>query len=391
MNILYVLNDTYLLGGATKSFLTLIESVLRKGHTPIVVTPDEKGVATTLLQMGVEIIAVPYRNNTYPDCRNFTEALLFLPRLAGRRWLIHKAVQKVYEQVKTQNIALVHTNVSVVDVGERVAKKLGVPHIYHIREYADLDFNFHYYPSSKAFHKELSQSYTICITHAIQEHHHQAGNPKSIVVYNGISMEVEKEKHTLPPSPYFLYAGRIEETKGLMDLITAYTQFAQSSDSEIPVLAVAGAVTDANFYKNIAQYLEQKDVRHKTIFLGPRQDIGHLMRHAIATIVPSRFEGFGRCLPEAMLCGCITIGRDTAGTKEQYDNGLLFTGKEIGFRFHNTDELTQCLRRVCTTNNAKLQDMRERATRTINEYYTQQRYTDTIIHLYENIKRESNH
>ncbi|HCZ23128.1 MAG TPA: hypothetical protein DHU72_07075, partial [Rikenellaceae bacterium] len=129
MNILYVLNDTYLLGGATKSFLTLIKSVLRKGHTPIVVTPDKKGVAATLRQMGVKIIAVPYRNNTYPDCRNFTDAILILPRLAGRRWLIHNAVQKVYEQVKAQNIALVHTNVSVVDVGERVARMLGVPHI----------------------------------------------------------------------------------------------------------------------------------------------------------------------------------------------------------------------------------------------------------------------
>ena len=204
-------------------------------------------------------------------------------------------------------------------------------------------------------------------------------------------MEEEKETHALPPSSYFLYAGRIEEAKGLMELITAYAEFAQGGDTDIPVLAVAGAVTDTNFYKNIAQYLEQKDVRHKIIFLGPRQDIGHLMRHAIATIVPSRQEGFGRCLPEAMLCGCITIGRDTAGTKEQYDNGLLFTGKEIGFRFQNTDELTQCLKQVCTTSNAELQDMRERAIRTINEYYTQQRYTDAIIHLYENIKRESNH
>ncbi len=391
MNILYVLNDTYLLGGATKSFLTLIESVLRHGHTPIVVTPDEKGIAVTLRQMGVEIIAVPYRNNTYPDCRNLTEALLFLPRLAGRRWLIRKAIQRVYGQIKSRDIALVHTNVSVVDVGERVARKLGVPHIYHIREYADLDFDFHYYPSSKAFHKQLSQSYTICITHAIQEHHHQAGNHKSMVVYNGITMEEEKKAQALPTAPYFLYAGRVEEAKGLMDLVIAYTKFAKSGETDIPILAVAGTVTDVNFYKKIAQYLELKNVRNKAVFLGPRQDIGHLMRHAIATIVPSRFEGFGRCLPEAMLCECITIGRDTAGTKEQYDNGLQFTGKEIGFRFRNTNELALRLIQVCTTSKAELQDMRERARQTINKYYTQQQYTGTIIQLYEDIKRESNH
>ena len=160
MNILYVLNSTYALGGATKSFLTLIEAVKQRGHTPVVVAPDEDGVAITLRQMGVEVIAVPYRNNTYPDLRNPKEAILFLPRLIARRILIQKAAHAVYERVKSRDIALVHTNVSVVDVGERVAKRLGVPHIYHIREYGDSDFHLHYYPSFKAFHRRLAQSYT---------------------------------------------------------------------------------------------------------------------------------------------------------------------------------------------------------------------------------------
>ncbi len=390
MNILYVLNDTYAFGGASKSFLTLIESVQHYGHTPIVVTPDEKGIAITLQQMGVEIIAVSYRNNTYPDLRNFLEAILFIPRLFMRRLLIRKAVQRIYGLVKSKDITLVHTNVSVVDVGERLARKLNVPHIYHIREYADRDFNFHYYPSSKAFHKRLSKNYTICITHAIQQHHHQTGNPKSIVVYNGITMDDEQTPQTLPVQPYFLYAGRIEKAKGLMDLLIAYTQIAQRGE-DFPSLAVAGSVSDPRFYQGITQYLEQNDVKHKVVFLGARQDIGHLMRHALATIVPSKFEGFGRCLPEAMLCGCITVGRDTAGTKEQYDNGLQFTGQEIGFRFHDTDELAQCLVHICTCSQAKLQAMRKRALQTINEYYTQQKYTDTIIRLYESIQRERNH
>lgn len=391
MTILYVLNDTYPLGGASKSFLTLVESVLRMGHTPIVVTPDKRGIAITLRQTGVEIIAVPYRNNTYPDCRNLTEAILFLPRLIMRRWLIRKAVQRVYKLVKSKNITLVHTNVSVVNVGEQVARKLGVPHIYHIREYADLDFDLHYFPCSKIFHKQLSESYTICITHAIQQHHHQAGNPKSLVVYNGITMDEDKKPQPLPAQPFFLYAGRIEKTKGLMDLVIAYTQFTKETGVNSPSLVVAGSVTEPKFYKNITQYLEQKGVKQNVIFLGPRQDIDHLMRHATATIVPSRFEGFGRCLPEAMLCGCITIGRDTAGTKEQYDNGLQLTGEEIGFRFHNTNELVQCLRNSCTTNKVQLQAMRKRALRTINEYYSQQKYTGTIIHLYEKIQHERNH
>ena len=180
------------------------------------------------------VIAVPYRNNTYPDLRNPKEAILFLPRLIARRILIQKAAHAVYERVKSRDIALVHTNVSVVDVGERVAKRLGVPHIYHIREYGDSDFHLHYYPSFKAFHRRLAQSYTLCITRAIQRHHLQSGNSKSLVVYNGITMAEEKEQKELPAMPYFLYAGRIEEAKGLMDLAIAYAQFVEKQGADCP-------------------------------------------------------------------------------------------------------------------------------------------------------------
>lgn len=391
MNILYILHSTYPLGGASKSFLTLIKGVQEQGHTPIVVTPDEKGVAITLQQMGVEVKTVPFRTNTYPDMRNTKEAILFLPRLVARRILIHKAVNTIYNLVKSRKIAMVHSNVSVVDVGERVAKRLGIPHIYHIREYADIDFGLHYFPTSKQFHKQLAANYTICITKAIQQHHHLGDNPKSIVVYNGIVMEKEQDVEPLPTTPYLLYAGRIEETKGLMDLVIAYTRFAERNRTACCSLAVAGEVTDAIYYQKVTQYLEDKGVKNKVTFLGPRKDIHHLMRHAISTIVPSRFEGFGRCLPEAMFCSCITIGRDTAGTKEQYDNGLQLTGKEIGFRFHDVEELALCLENLYSASSQELQALRDRALRTVSEYYTQQRYINNIIQFYERIERERSH
>ena len=36
---------------------------------------------------------------------------------------------------------------------------------------------------------------------------------------------------------------------------------------------------------------------------------------------------------------CLVIGRNTAGTKEQFDNGLDQTGEEIGLRFDSDLEL----------------------------------------------------
>lgn len=40
MNILYILSDTTMFGGGTKSFLTLFEGLCNKGIEPTIVLPD---------------------------------------------------------------------------------------------------------------------------------------------------------------------------------------------------------------------------------------------------------------------------------------------------------------------------------------------------------------
>ena len=64
------------------------------------------------------------------------------------------------------------------------------------------------------------------------------------------------------------------------------------------------------------------------------------MRQAKAIIIPSHNEGFGRCMPEAMFNGCLCIGHDTGGTKEQMDNGTEATGEDIALRYQTEDQLT---------------------------------------------------
>lgn len=64
------------------------------------------------------------------------------------------------------------------------------------------------------------------------------------------------------------------------------------------------------------------NIASQVVFLGMRKDIYSLMKDAMALIVPSYWEGFGFITTEAMFNGCLVIGRNTSGTKEQFDNGL---------------------------------------------------------------------
>ena len=383
--IVYVLSSARALGGASKSFLMMLEGVARLGVEPIVVVPDDGPICKPLQEMNIGYIVVHYRFATYPEKRTLKDLLLFLPRFLVRQVMNIWAVYSLFRQLKGTGIALVHTNVSVVDIGFRLSRKLGVPHVYHIREYADIDFDLHYYPSKQHFRRALvaNDSYSICITRDIQQYHGQADNPNSRVIYNGICSEVSEFPHH-ETGDYMLYAGRVEYTKGLDLLLKAYVLCKERGDYLLP-LYVAGRIADAQYMHDIESYIHQNKLSDSIVFLGERTDMDSLLSQTHFLVVTSRSEAFGRCMPEAMFHGCLVIANDTAGTKEQLDNGLRMTGEEIALRFHSVIELADCLHEVDVKPLSYFTPMRQRAFDVVNSIYTAEENARQVYRFYLDI------
>ena len=313
MNIVYILSSTNSAGGASKSFLSMLNGVLQEGVNPIIVVPDKQDLYLQLRVMGLEVLQVPYRVNAYPWKDTFRDYLLYLPRLVGRRVLNCYSVYRTFNYLKKRKIDIIHTNVSVIDIGYRVAEKLNIPHIYHIREYIDLDFGLKYYPAKGSFTEKMkkSKSYSICITKGIQAHHKLSKLKNSRVIYNPIGEN--NGQISIHIGNYYLFAGRIEPAKGIMELLEGYLL----SRTNTP-LYIAGGISDPNYYSTIKSYIQEKHIENRITFLGQRSDIALLMQKAKALIVPSRFEAFGRSMAEAMFNNCLVIGLNTGGTQEQY-------------------------------------------------------------------------
>lgn len=375
MRIVYVLHDTDEFGGASKSFLSLLTGLMHKGVEPLVVLPNSERLTRELQERGIPTLVLNYRPSTYPYEDSIKDYLLWIPRLIARR--IVNAIAAGQLAKKIEGFDLVHTNVSVIDIGARAARQRGIPHIYHFREYADLDFGMKYFPCKRSFYKTVKHA--ICITKGVQAHHQLEG--KAEVIYDCVFNEgVIKQETRNEKRDYLFFAGRLEETKGIEDLLEAYAR----SKKTLP-LWIAGAPLEDSYLDKLKQKTQQYGIADNVQFLGTRTDVMELMADACATIVPSFNEGFGRILPEAMLAKCLTIGRNTGGTKEQFDNGMELTGSEIGLRFDTTEQLTNLIDKVCATDRTEWEGYIERAYQTVSTLYTQEACAAAVLDYYQTI------
>ncbi len=385
INAVYILNATTETGGASKSFIAMLKGLMTMGVKPTVVLPDTHGLYNTLSQLGVRTIVLNYRSCTFPPANGLTDCLLFVPRLVGRLYLNHRSSKQLTAAMKELQPDIIHTNVSVTNIGYNAAQALHIPHIYHIREYGDLDFGLHYIPSHRSLERQLGRprSYSICITKDIQRHHKQDGKPTSRVIYNGI-MATQTTMPATASGDYFLFAGRIEPAKGLNLLIEAYAIYAARTAKPLK-LFIAGGSPDSGYEEKLKSMTRNNGTATHIIWLGEKSGMATLMRGARATIVPSRFEGFGRVMPEAMFNGCLAIGRNNGGTKEQMNTGLCLTGEEIALRFDNADELAAHLLNVTNEPTDCFDAYRDRAFHTVNTLYTTEANFNEVYNMYKEI------
>ena len=201
MKILYVLNSTNAEGGATRSFDNLLNELLVRGNDALVVMPDTGGYYKVLKGKGVSIYATPYESDIIPSLRTTRDKILFLPRLIRNKCHNYIAVKKIVKICEEFEPDLIHTNVSPISIGYLVSKKLGVPHIYHVREYGDKDFDL----KIIKIKERLADSYTISITKDISKYRNLNDERKDCVIYNGI-YPLSSIRKKFPKERYLFYA-----------------------------------------------------------------------------------------------------------------------------------------------------------------------------------------
>lgn len=385
MRIVYVLHSSNQFEGSSKAFLSFLYHIKEMGVTPLVIVQKKDGIGERLRADGISVSVLNYRIATYPKVKIWKDALLWLPRLLGRIYVNSIATRRLCDICREFGAQLIHTNVSIVDIGYKASRKLKLPHVWHIREYGDLDFGYRYIfcRRQQLARYHTAQSYTICITRGIQRHQLLEGTKASRVIYDG-AIEPSAQEISHPKTGYFLFVGRLEKAKGVDVLIDAYKTYQRGCSHPLPLL-IAGDTPVSLYKQRLKEKINGYGLKKQISLLGARDDIHSLYEGARGLIMSSLSEGFGLVTAEAMSAGCLVIGNDTAGTKEQFDNGKEKCGHEIALRYTTKEQLVQHMIDVTNAPYDYYDSMRIEAKKTVEELYTKEHNAKQVFQLYKEI------
>ncbi|QIR37809.1 glycosyltransferase family 4 protein [Tolypothrix sp. PCC 7910] len=338
--------------GANRSLLNLIDGLKPYGIVPYIIAPFEGQLTDKLNILNIEYAVVPIQwwadefKGTLID--RAYQIASFYPKAFKRLYRNFQLIPKLEKILREWNINVVYTNSSATPVGALVAEKLKIPHVWHLREFLDKDYNI-YLDWGKALSSLFIQKSNakIAISRAIASHFFSEHTTENLhIVYNGIASSVELKRLyemgitslSLDRPFTFALVGLIHPNKGQDVAIKALSKITPDFP-QVRLLIVGDGSSD--YLSQLKKLAENLGVSNQVEFLGYLEDAYKAYLDSDAILMCSKNEGMGRVTVEAMSVCRPVIGYDNAGTSEiiQHEKtGLLYRG--------NHEMLAACMSRL---------------------------------------------
>lgn len=345
MNILFITHYIELLG-ANRSLMQLIIELRSKGVQPVVLIPKQRSKDSTsiidfLIRNRIQYIEAPIRMIKHHLA--WKSALSYFYAIWLRR--------KVLYTLRGMNFDIIHTNSSVIDIGAYISRRLNKPHIWHLREFGDLDYNFKT-PFCKQYQKIIYRggNHFIAISRKIMDHYkpYVGGQPIHLI-YNGIKplRSIMREAREVVQ---FCIVGLIHENKRQLDVVKAVDILVnQEKITNIHLTIVGGG--DRNYLECMHKYISEKHIESYIEFTGQRNDVHDILKNMDVGIMASSNEAFGRVTVEYMMNGLAVVASNGGANTEIIENeksGLIYpTGnceelaKKMQYLINNRSKLVE--------------------------------------------------
>lgn len=351
------------MGGAQLSLLEILERLHQDKYLPIVLVPTPGPFVQAVRSHGLKclwgltqrwvffkkpmsasvILRKPWRLLVHP----YLLALISLVTLPVRVALLAAWAKKA-------GIGLVYSNTITVLDGALLARILGVPHVWHLRETVagNPDMNFPFTPS---WLPEFVLGWSDCVIVNSHGLHRQLfgaeGHDKVQVIWNGVDLNMNaKIKPTVlagvpTNAPLIAICGRLHERKGIPVYLAAAARLQQDRPDAHHLVIGEG---QPEYLRLLREEVDKLGLSGHVHFLGYRSDVLEVLANVDILVSAATLEPFGRTLIEAMAMGIPVIATRSGGPEEIIVDG------ESGFLVEINDESAIAERMLMLLNDHEL-------------------------------------
>lgn len=384
MNLLLVAHERNL-GGASRSLLTLAEELQAAQNKVTVVVPIKSGqVYRELRKKRIAVRRIFFGWWMMPQDWNplFKAAFRLLYRMQGI------PAARIAALAKKCGAQVIHSNSSAIDVGAMAAQKAGLPHVWHFREFGDLDYRLQYLKGRAASCRYVAKvpGSVVFISECLRRYYeNELPAEKCRVIYNGISERFLIDKwgtgKEVGSEIIFLIAGNLHRNKRQDLAISACALLYERGfrDFRLRIAGAASAMADSVNYEK--ELKAQADGLPGIVeLIGYQSDMKSVRQQADVELVCSDSEAFGRVTVEAMMASNPVIASNSGANPELIQtgvNGLLF---ETGNAAALADRM-----QVFLEDRAKIRQMGEAAFGYARERFPSSVNTAQIEALYQSL------
>ena len=302
--------------GADRQLHLIAAGLDRARFEPLVVLPHEGPLAADLRRDEIEVMVRPL---------SVLRRELATPR--GIAAVLAAAVRDATELgrlIRRRDIALVHSNTSVVLSGAAAAGRARVPHIFHVREIYDRFGRL--WP---LYRRVLERAAALpCVSNATAAQFERADRVS--VIYDGLAVDPRRASRAQaraalglePEAPVIAVLGRISDWKGQDVLVRALAQPALRQRGALGLLAGEAWPGAEHRTERLLGLAESLGVRDRLRLVGFRDDVENVLGAADAVAVPSSSpDPLPGAAVEAAAAGCAVIASAHGGLPEIIRDG----------------------------------------------------------------------
>ena len=314
-------NDFY---GASKVLITIIEILIKSGHSVHLILPEEGPLINhkSLINVNLSIINLGV----------FRKKYLNFFGLLNRSFFIIKSTFEIKKYIKKNGIDLLYNNTSTIVSSTFAAYFSKIPTIYHIHE---IPVGSKYYSKFLMKIFNLFSKKIIAVSNSTSDFWIKKGvTPNKItVINNGFNFDFSSTKKIVNDKVVFTNISRIIPYKGHLFLIELFNEILKKRKDII--LQIVGDTLP--YYDNYLLLLKSKikeyRIENNIVFLGHRNDIKSILHKTNFFIhSPISPDPFPTVIFEAIESKTPVIFTDNGGASEILDkaqNGLLIDFRKI--------------------------------------------------------------